>query len=389
MRIYDTLSQSKIEVQNPDEFRMFVCGPTVQDNIHLGHAKTYLKFDVLARWLLKTGHKVFFLLNITDVDDKIFNRAKQEATPYTQIADKFYKAFLEDLDALNITTISKVERVSNYIDESASLAKKLLDSGKAYRLNGNVYFDTSKAVQFGKLSHQSAPELKLKEIEAAPGKRNGVDFLLWRTATGESEGIWQSSVGAGRPGWHIEDSAIAFSIFGGPYDLHGGATELIFPHHESELAQDEAISGQVPFVRIWMHTGLLRKGEEKMSKSLGNVVTIREALKSFSPDEIRFHFLKRHYRDSYEYNAQSARKSKEEFKQIAEVAHKTPKSEVITDNGEVKRVWEEFSSFMNDDLHTPEALMILLRVCGYLLEGKTQFARVFWDMLEVLGFRLF
>ena len=389
MRIYDTLSQSKVEVHNPDDFRMFVCGPTVQDNIHLGHAKTYLAFDILARWLRKTGHKVFFLLNITDVDDKIFNRAKQESAPYTAIADRFYKAFLEDLEALNVATISRVERVSNYIAESAALAKQLLDAGKAYKLNGNVYFDTCQALGFGKLSHQSATELKLKEIEAAPGKRNGVDFLLWRSVAGESEGIWQSPVGPGRPGWHIEDSAIAFSVLGGPYDLHGGATELIFPHHESELAQDEAISGQVPFVRIWMHTGLLLKGEEKMSKSLGNVVTIREALKGFSPDEIRFHFLKRHYRDSYEYNSQSVRKSKEEFKQIAETARRTERGSEISDKENVKKAWEEFSSFMNDDLRTPEALKVLLRVCDYLAEGRTEFSRVFWDMLEVFGFRLF
>ena len=208
---------------------MFVCGPTVQDNVHLGHAKTYLAFDILARWLLKRGNKVLFLLNITDVDDKIFNRAKEENTPYMQIADKFYNAFIEDLDALNIVTISKFERVSNYVEESASLVKQLLDAGKAYSLNGNVYFDTSKAVDFGKLSHQSAFSLKLKEIDAAPGKKNSVDFLLWRSMREETEGVWKTVVGPGRPGWHIEDSAIAFSEIGGPYDLHGGATELYFP----------------------------------------------------------------------------------------------------------------------------------------------------------------
>jgi cysteinyl-tRNA synthetase len=379
-----------VEVKSAGDFRMFVCGPTVQDNVHLGHAKTYLAFDVLARWLLKKGLKVFFLLNITDVDDKIFNRAKKENTPYTRIADKFFNAFVEDLEALNIVTISKLERVSNYVDESASLVKKLLDSGKAYRLNGNVYFDTSKAVQFGKLSHQSPTELRLKEIEAAPGKRTGVDFLLWRTVEGENEGLWQSPLGPGRPGWHIEDSAIAFSQLGGPYDLHGGATELIFPHHESELAQDEAISGQIPFVNIWMHTGLLLKGDEKMSKSLGNVITIREALRSYSSDDIRYYFLKRHYRDSYEYESNSVASRREEFGRIRQAAAGTPRpSTKDSEQGLGEQYWKEFAILMDDDLRTPEALDVLLNVASLLTQGRKEFARVFWDMLEVFGFRLF
>ncbi|MGA2875442.1 MAG: class I tRNA ligase family protein [Nitrososphaerales archaeon] len=391
MRIHDTLSQSKVEVQNGNEFRMFVCGPTVQDNVHLGHAKTYLAFDILARWLLKRGNKVFFLLNITDVDDKIFNRAKDENTPYMRIADKFYNAFVEDLDALNIVTISKFERVSNYVEDSASLVKQLLDAGKAYLLNGNVYFDTSKALDFGKLSHQSAFSLKLKEIDAAPGKKNGVDFLLWRSMREESEGVWQTVVGRGRPGWHIEDSAIAFSEIGGPYDLHGGATELIFPHHESELAQDEAISGEIPFVKIWMHTGLLLKGEEKMSKSLGNVITIKQALKKFTADEIRFHFLKHHYRESFEYDAKSMEKSKEEFKQVIEAATIAPRSRMKIEKESVKKIWSEFAVSMEDDLQTQKAAAILVGVCKDLGEAqdKSELGALFWEMIETLGFRLF
>lgn len=390
MRIYDTLSQSKVEVEGSKEFRMFVCGPTVQDHVHLGHAKTYLSFDILARWLLKRGHKVQFILNITDVDDKIFNRAKDENTPYMQIADKFFNSFLEDLEALNIVTISKFERVSNYVEESAALVKQLLDSGKAYSLDGNVYFDTSKALEFGKLSHQSAFSLKLKEIDAAPGKKNGVDFLLWRSVT-DTEGVWQTVVGPGRPGWHIQDSAIAFTAIGGPYDLHGGATELIFPHHESELAQDEAISGESPFVKIWMHTGLLRKGEEKMSKSLGNVITIKQALKKFSSDEIRFYFLKHHYRDSFEYNQKLMEESKVEFKQIIEAAAIAPKVKRGSEGDTAKALWEKFVASMEDDLQTPKAVDTLLEVCKAIREAdsKSELGALFWDMIETLGFRLF
>ena len=313
MKLYNTLSETKVETDDSNEFRMFVCGPTVQDFVHLGHAKTYIAYDILARWLLKKGRKIFFVLNITDIDDKIFDRAKKENLPYMEIADRFYKSFVEDLDALNIETVSTFARVSNYVEESAALVKGLLDSGKAYKLGANVYFDTSKADHFGKLSHQGPHELRMKQIDAAPGKKNTVDFLLWRSVEDATEGVWNTAVGSGRPGWHIQDSAIAFDELQRPYDLHGGATELIFPHHEAELAQDETISGKIPFVKIWMHTGLFLKGQEKMSKSLGNVVTIKEAMKTFSADEIRFHFLKHHYRDSLEYSPASLNSSKAEF----------------------------------------------------------------------------
>lgn len=378
---------------------MFVCGPTVQDNVHLGHAKTYLAFDVLARWLLKSGQKVFFLLNITDVDDKIFDRAKKENVSYEEIAEKFYNAFLEDLEALNIVTISRFARVSKYVDESASLVKALLDSSIGYRLDGNVYFDTSKADHFGKLSHQSAYSLKLKQIDAAPGKKNSVDFLLWRAIPDAAEGIWPSAVGPGRPGWHIQDSAIVFEEFGAPYDLHGGATELIFPHHEAELAQDEAISNSVPFVKIWMHTGLLMKGQEKMSKSLGNVITIREALKKFgNSDVIRFHFLKHHYREAFEFSPASLEQSREEFRAVESAARLIPRGNLgnIDTNQRTSaetKLFESFSSAMNDDLDTRSAVSILMDISKKIVEGEDKSSisavgSLFWEISETLGLRL-
>jgi cysteinyl-tRNA synthetase len=399
LKLFNTLSETEVEIQPEGEFRMFVCGPTVQDNVHLGHAKTYLAFDVLARWLLKTGRKVFFLLNITDIDDKIFDRAKKENVSYGEIADKFYNAFLEDLEALNILTISRFARVSKYVDESAELVKTLLDRSKAYRLDGSVYFDTSKADHFGKLSHQNAYSLRLKQIDAAPGKKNAVDFLLWRAIPDATEGIWQTVVGPGRPGWHIQDSAIAFREIGGPYDLHGGATELIFPHHESELAQDEAISGTIPFVKVWMHTGLLFKGQEKMSKSLGNVVTIREALDKFAnPDQIRFFFLKHHYRDAFEFSSTAFQSSKEEFKVIEAAAREVPRSSIGNSDPRPRsksgeKIFKEFSAAMDNNLDTPVAISTLVDVAKRMLEAKesstkTDLGTVFWEMAETLGFRI-
>ncbi len=391
------MSETKVDLPADHEFRMFVCGPTVQDNVHLGHAKTYLAFDVLARWLLKSGQKVFFLLNITDVDDKIFDRAKKENVTYSEIADRFYRAFLEDLEALNIVTISQFARVSKYVDESASLVKTLLERSIAYRLEGNVYFDITKADQFGKLSHQSALSLKMKQIDAAPGKKNSVDFLLWRAVPDATEGIWESVVGPGRPGWHIQDSAIAFEELGGPYDLHGGATELIFPHHEAELAQDESLSGQVPFVGVWMHTGLLYKGQEKMSKSLGNVVTIQEALKKYATaDVIRFHFLRHHYRESFDFSPAGLQASKDEFHIVEEAARLTPRKEIGKfDTQQVisHKVYEEFTRVMNNDLDTPSALSLFLDLASKLVEApdedlKSESALLFWEIAEILGFRL-
>ena len=401
LKLHDTLSELKVEVgdNKEREFRLFVCGPTVQDNVHVGHAKTYLAFDVLARWLLKGGQKVFFLLNVTDVDDKIFDRAKKENVSYAVIADKFYDAFLEDLDALNIVTVSKFARVSKYVEESANLVNDLLDKRIAYKLDGNVYFDTSRADHFGKLSHQSAYQLRLKQIDAAPGKNNSVDFLLWRAVPDATEGIWQTVVGPGRPGWHIQDSAIAFEELSSPYDLHGGATELIFPHHESELAQDEALSGEIPFVKIWMHTGLLLKGQEKMSKSLGNVVTIREALKKYaSADEIRFHFLKHHYRESFDFSLPALEASKQEFRSTIEAAaKKLPRTKLGEIDPEpaassAREVWEDFSKAMDDDLDTPKAISIVSEAARRVLESGEEkpgaVGSVFWEILETLGFRL-
>jgi cysteinyl-tRNA synthetase len=398
LKLYNTLSETKVDVGSDEEFRMFVCGPTVQDNVHLGHAKTYLAFDILARWLLKKGYKVFFLMNITDLDDKIFDRAKKENVPYGEIADRFYNAFLQDLDSLNIVTVSRFARVSKYVDESAALVKTLLDDSAAYRLEGNVYFDISKADRFGKLSHQSALSLRMKQIDAAPGKKNSVDFLLWRAIPDATEGIWETVVGPGRPGWHIQDSAIAFEELGGPYNLHGGATELIFPHHEAELAQDESISQKIPFVKIWMHTGLLLKGQEKMSKSLGNVVTIQEALKKFAnADVIRFHFLKHHYREAFEFSPTALQASKDEFGKIEAAAKASPRSSVgKTDPhyraGPGEKLFQEFSDAMDDDLNTPTTVSLFLSIAKKIEAGdsseRSELAPLFWEIAETLGFRL-
>jgi cysteinyl-tRNA synthetase len=399
LQLFNTLSERKEELYPRDgsTFRMFACGPTVQDNVHLGHAKTYITFDVLVRWLLRNGFKVDFILNITDIDDKIFDRAKKENTPYMGIADRFFKDFLSDMETLNIETVSKIERVSNFVPQAMNLVQSMLEKGQAYQLDGNSYFDISKADHFGKLSHQSEYQLKLKQIDAAPGKRNSVDFLLWRKISDSTSGVWDSPLlGKGRPGWHIEDSAIAFSVFGRPYDLHGGATELIFPHHEAELAQDEAISGEIPFVSHWMHTGLLLNHGEKMSKSLGNDIKIQDALKKWSPDQIRCYFLKRHYRESYDFDPDLLSKVKEEFDPVLKAASLLeggPKKTLDKQNDQSEE-YAKFAAAMNDDLNTTKALQVLLRVSEEILKkgdstDSKSLRSAYWSMVETLGFRFF
>lgn len=396
MLIFNTLTQKKEEIRPRDgtTFRMFVCGPTVQDNVHLGHAKTYITFDVLARWLLKIGFKVDFLLNITDVDDKIFDRAKKENVPYMEIANKFFQEFIADMEALNIQTISRIERVSNFVGEAVSLVQTMVSSGTAYELDGDYYFDTARADHYGKLSHQSSLQLRLKQIDAAPGKKNSVDFLLWRKVAEGSDGVWDSPIGKGRPGWHIEDSAIAFACLKGPYDLHGGATELIFPHHESELAQDESCSGEIPFVSTWMHTGLLLKDGEKMSKSLGNMIRIKDAMASFDSDTIRHYFLKRHYRESYDIDLVDLGRSKDEVEIMISASKLLPKrSEARKDLKTLseKELFRKFAMAMDDDLNTGTALRMLLKLSKEILENKAEIGEsgpIFWHMVETLGFVL-
>ncbi len=371
---------------------MFVCGPTVQDNVHLGHAKTYIAFDVLARWLAKKGVKVFFVVNVTDIDDKIFDRARNENVPYTAISDRFFNEFLSDMKSLNITTFSRIETVSNYLEKSVELVQDLVAKNKAYTLDGNTYFDTTTAAHFGKLSHQTPLQLRMKQVDAAPGKRNGVDFLLWRKIVDTQEGVWDSSLGPGRPGWHIQDSAIAFSLFKGPYDLHGGATELIFPHHEAEIAQNEGISSIVPFVSIWMHTGLLLKNHEKMSKSLGNVVKIVDALKNSNPNLIRIYFLRRHYRESFDLDLKSLAGNQKDLDIIQE-ASKISKRNAST--GEDEEYMASFGKAMDDDLDTPKALSILLDLSKKIVDASkssvevpAELQKAFWGMADTLGFNL-
>ena len=297
LALFDTMSGRKkvFRPLSPPVVTMFVCGPTVQSRMHLGHARTYIFYDALARYLGYLGYDVTFLMNITDIDETITEAARKRGADPLDFARHMSSLFLQDLRQLKVTTVSRFEPVSKHIGEMVAQVQSLLEKGYAYRAGGWVYFDTSRFRRWGRLSHQSKRDLSLRPLELSPAKRNLTDFGLWRPEE-LVRGRWRSPFGLGSPGWHIQDTAVTLPIFGPQYDIHGGAYELIYPHHEAEIAQAESLTGVHPLVNYWVHTGLLNMEGQKMSKSLGNIVTVEEALKTYSPDELRFYFLSFHHR---------------------------------------------------------------------------------------------
>src|SRR3989344_9392375 len=305
MLVFNSLAKQKEEFapRNGKKVNMFVCGPTVYDSSHIGHARTYISFDVIARYLWHLGYKVKYLQNITDIDDKIIDRAKKENKHPLKLAGEFEKIYYQDMKSLGINSVSKYAPATKYIKQIVSQVKRLKEKGFAYEIPGDgIYFDLSKLTDYGKLSGRTTEgaEDAVSRIDESINKRNKGDFALWKFSK-PGEPKWKTELGEGRPGWHIEDTAITEKHFGPQYDIHGGARDLIFPHHEAEIAQMEGISGKKPMVRTWMHTGLLTINGEKMSKSLGNFITIRDFLEKQPARVLRFLMIKAHYRSPIDY----------------------------------------------------------------------------------------
>ena len=309
IKIYDTLSRKLKPLKT--KIKLFVCGITPYDYSHIGHARTFLIYDCFVKYLRYKGYEIFYLQNVTDVDDKIIARANSEGIQWSAIAKKFFQAYLEDCQALGITAIDKFAWATNYMKEIIEQIKILVDKGFAYATSdGSVFFELDRFEDAGKLSGQNREAVRSGlRIEPHPEKKAPYDFALWK-ARKPGEPYWHSPWGLGRPGWHIEDTAIAAKEFGPQYDMHGGAIELVFPHHECEIAQMESAYGFKPMVDIWMHTGLLTVNGEKMSKSLGNVILIRDILKEFKPEILRFYFLLTHYQSPLDYTKEKLEKAK-------------------------------------------------------------------------------
>ncbi len=317
LRVYNTLSR-EVEVFEPFEsglVKMYVCGPTVYDYSHLGHARTYVAFDVIKRYLRLKGYDVIHVQNITDIDDKIIRKANEEGVSWREIADRYTKDYLEGLEKLNIH-VHIHPRVSDHIREIIEFIQALIDAGYAYVApSGSVYFDVDKFDDYGRLSGRLSKELWGQEEGFVKEKKHPYDFALWKAAK-PGEPWWESPWGKGRPGWHIECSVMSSKYLGKRFDIHGGGQDLIFPHHENERAQSEARFGIRPWVKYWLHTGMFRLGGEKMSKSLGNIVTLKEAFKKWRPEVIRLFFATLHYRKPVEMTEESLKQAERSFSRL-------------------------------------------------------------------------
>ncbi len=364
LRLFNTLAMHEDELPDPDgqEIKVFVCGPTVYDYAHLGHARTYLAVDMMARYLRFRGYRPYVLMNITDIDERIIKKSNETGKSVKEIAGVFEKSFLEDMKALGIDTINRFERASDHIPEMIRQIEQLISTGYAYETDTGVYFDVSKSATYGQLSHQSRADLRLRRLELCSTKRHPEDFSVWRKF--EEKPLWDSPWGPGRPGWHIEDTAIAMKYLGSSYDIHLGGAELVFPHHEAEIAQGEALSNKKPFVRYWIHTGMLNVGGVKMSKSLGNVVTIRDALTHYTAEELRFFFANVHYRRVANFCKSKLLEARKGLELMRETMDKLsacssgkgagmPDLRLLRD---LSRAEDNFTSAMDDDFDTTKAL---------------------------------
>jgi len=367
LRISNTLTMQKDELPSPSgqEIRMFVCGPTVYDFAHLGHARTYLAVDMMVKYLRFRGYRPHVVMNITDIDERIIKKSEETSRSTQEIAVEFEILFLEDMNALSIDTIDRFERATGHIPDMIAQIEQLISKGYAYETETGVYFDVSRSESYGRLSHQSRADLKLRRLELCSTKHQPEDFSLWRKF--ERGQLWDSPWGKGRPGWHIEDTAIAMKYLGSSYDIHAGGAELVFPHHEAEIAQGEALSGKKPFVKYWIHTGMLNVGGVKMSKSLGNVVKIRDALNACTLEELRLFFGNIHYRRTANFSKNKllrTRKQLESMKQaIRELrswaTDKTPGESDLRLLRALSRAETQFVKAMDDDFDAAKALQVL------------------------------
>ncbi len=359
MKIYNTLARKKEDFTPVDnEVKMYVCGVTPYDNSHIGHAMSYIIFDVVHRYLEYRGYRVRYVQNITDIDDKIINRAHLLGITPKELAEKFIKSFFEDMDALNIKRPGIQPRATEEIPKIIEIIQGLINKGHAYQSQSSVYFRVTSVPDYGKLSHRTLDSMVAgARVEVGEEKEHPMDFALWKGAK-PGEPSWSSPWGEGRPGWHIECSAMSLKYLGDILDIHGGGQDLIFPHHENEIAQSESFTGIKPFVKHWMHNGLLQLGEEKMSKSLGNIVSIKQILEKYSPDALRLFVLSSHYRSPLTYSEQGLEAAEKGMERLRQAALRDGSGTGSTEiDSEPYR--QRFIEAMDDDFNTAQAVAAL------------------------------
>ena len=363
IHIYNTYSKhlEPLTALSGKGLNLFVCGPTVYDYSHLGHAKTYTQFDMIVKYLRTRGFDVYYLQNITDIDDKIIRRAEESGIGWRELTDRFEKEYLTDMAALGVSAVTKYARATDYIDEIVSQISRLLDRGYAYEAEDGIYFEIAKFIDYGRLSgrQEIAENDAISRIDSSTSKRGWNDFCLWKKSK-PNEPSWNTILGHGRPGWHIEDTAITEKNFGQQYDIHGGAVDLIFPHHEAEIAQMEAASGKKPMVRYWMHTGFLNIDSRKMSKSLSNFRTIRDTIKQHNPRAIRLYFVFSHYRSTLDFSDSTLQNAQSILSKFDEFVFRIDRS--FDDKENEKSTADlimEVDRFMSNDFDTQNVLTAL------------------------------
>lgn len=360
LQIFDSLTKAKrpFEPIEPGKVKIYVCGITVYDYCHIGHARGWVIFDMVARYLRYRGYDVTLVRNITDIDDKIINRARENKVAWDALAQQFIDAMHEDESALGVMAGDLQPRATEYIPRMLELIQKLIAQGHAYVAdNGDVYFDVLSFKEYGKLSHRDVESLRSGvRIDINEAKREPLDFVLWKMSKAD-EPSWESKWGKGRPGWHIECSAMSTDLLGQPFDIHGGGMDLKFPHHENEIAQSEAACGK-EFARTWMHVGLLQVNKEKMSKSLGNFFTVREVLAEHNAEVVRYFMISGHYRSPVSYSEGTLEKMLHTLRSLYIALRDLPQAQAVENH----HYEERFVKVMDDDFNTPEALAILFEM---------------------------
>jgi len=386
LTVYNSLTRAKETFVpiHPGEVRMYVCGMTVYDFCHLGHARVLVVFDMIARWLRACGYAVTYVRNVTDIDDKIIKRASENGEAYTALTQRFIVAMREDAAALGVLPPDHEPRATEYVGRMLDMIERLIERDHAYAAaNGDVYYAVQSFPGYGRLSGKSLEDLRAGErVEVDPHKRDPMDFVLWKAAK-PGEPAWPSPWGAGRPGWHIECSAMGSDLLGAHFDIHGGGQDLQFPHHENEIAQSEG-AHDCKFVNYWLHNGFVRVDDEKMSKSLGNFFTIREILRKYDPEVLRFFILRAHYRSPLNYSDQHLDDAKAALTRLYTALRGIAAAPIAIDwsQGQAQR----FRAAMDDDFNTPEALAVLFELAAEVNRtGSLPLANLLRGLAGLLG----
>jgi|LauGreDrversion4_2_1035121.scaffolds.fasta_scaffold31519_2 cysteinyl-tRNA synthetase len=391
MKIYNSLSKQKenfIPIK-PNEIKMYVCGQTVYDYCHLGHARKAVVFDMVRRWFIASGYKVVFVENITDIDDKIIRRAEENSETIYQLTERYIKYMHEDFASLGVMRPDYEPKATKYVSQMVYLILDLIDKNYAYQAeNGDVYYRVRKFVGYGKLSGKSLDDLRAGErVDVDLNKEDPLDFVLWK-ASKENEVYWDSPLGNGRPGWHIECSAMSEEILGKNFDIHGGGQDLQFPHHENEIAQSEA-HNNCQFANYWMHNGFLNVNDEKMSKSLGNFFTLRDALNQYNPEVIRYFMLKSHYRSPLNFSYDNLLDAKNSLSKIYQTLRDYDFNADNCNIGEIDwldKYAVNFKNAMDDDFNTSLAISVLFEIVTEInREKNSKLAKLLYTLANTIG----